>query len=80
MRYLFNPDPSASPQSLGGKGAALAAVEGTEVLVPPWFAVSPEAFKESLGDSAWHALSKARNPRQAKEIIEGLQPCSRLND
>ncbi len=80
MRYVIDPDPSASPQCLGRKGAALAAVKGTDVLIPPWFAVSPEAFKESLGESAWQALSNSPDLCQATEILAGLKPCSRLDE
>lgn len=80
MRYIIDPNPSASPQSLGGKGSALAAVGDSGVLIPPWFAVSPEAFKESLGESAWQALSNSHDPCQVTEIIAGLKPCTRLDE
>jgi len=58
MHFILGMD-SDTPERLGGKAAALAALTGQDVSVPPWFAVAPEAVLESLSASQRQAFSQS---------------------
>jgi len=48
MRFIFHPHMPLSSQRLGGKAAALSALEAKGFPIPPWFAILPEAFEVSV--------------------------------
>jgi len=50
MKFILQPLLPANRAQLGGKAAALAALE--HLPVPPWFVVTPAAFVASVGDVA----------------------------
>ena len=56
MKYIHK---SGTASELGGKGYGLARLQAEGFLVPEWFAMSPEAFKESLNDRQWRAFERA---------------------
>jgi len=53
VKYIRN---SGTSHQLGGKGYGLARLQAEGFLVPEWFAVSPEAFDDSLNDRQRGAL------------------------
>ena len=56
MKYIHK---SGTASELGGKGYGLARLQAEGFLVPEWFTMSPEAFKESLNDRQWRAFERA---------------------
>lgn len=52
MRFVVNADTSTDPLRLGAKAAALAELERAGFPVPPWFVISPDAFRASMRDAA----------------------------
>jgi pyruvate,water dikinase len=50
---------SGTASELGGKGYGLARLQAEGFLVPEWFALSREAFEESLGDRQLRAFERA---------------------
>jgi phosphohistidine swiveling domain-containing protein len=69
MRYIVWPDDCESSARLGGKAAALAALQREALDVPAWFVLAPEAFDAS--QAAAHAQTTA--PRR-----DGRPPASPL--
>ncbi len=59
MKYVVK---SGTAYELGGKGYGLARLETAGFLVPDWFAVSPEAFEDSLNDRGRGALKSGNIP------------------
>ena len=54
-------------QLLGGKAHALAALNAANLAIPPWFVITPDAFKASLIEQQVNDLSVAENPDQFKQ-------------
>lgn len=48
MRFIIHPGEAPAIDRLGGKAAALAALHGSDLAVPAWFVLAPEAFAASL--------------------------------
>lgn len=51
VRSIIFPGEAASGYELGGKAGALAALYEANMPIPPWFVVSPAAFRASLADA-----------------------------
>ncbi len=70
---------SGSRQQLGGKAFALAKLAAADLPIPPWFAVSPDAFLDSLTPEQKAALAcgKIGNIRRA---LRELQPAEAVCD
>ena len=64
-RYTWSPGRDTDPPPLGGKGAALRALNEAGLPVPDWFAVAPAACRDSLPGPAQEALSAGRLPADA---------------
>jgi rifampicin phosphotransferase len=52
MRYIVEPTADAPRQRIGGKAAALATLQRADFPVPGWFALTPDAFDDSLDASS----------------------------
>jgi rifampicin phosphotransferase len=63
VKYIIK---SGSAYELGGKGYGLERLEAEGCLVPEWFAVSPEAFEDSLNDRQRRALEGG--------VVQGIRP------
>ena len=59
MKYILN---SGTACELGGKGYGLARLQAEGFPVPEWFALSQEAFKDSLNDRQRRALERGDGP------------------
>ncbi len=74
MQYIVEPSLGVSPEIVGGKGAALASFADTDILIPPWVAVTPEAFRRCLGEERLRDLAVVTSYLDAKRVIDGLRP------
>ena len=70
---LYILDSSAPRQELGGKAGALAALAGTSLPIPPWFAVSPAAFAASV-TPAQRAACATGGAEAAASALSDLAP------
>ena len=59
---------------IGGKAAALAALDGFEFPIPPWFVVTPDAFYQSLSQQQRRQLEEPERLEAAVRVFEGLRP------
>ncbi len=73
MQYIVEPSPGIPAEVVGGKGAALASLAGTDMLIPPWVAITPEAFRYCLGEERLRDLATTTSCLDARRIIEGLR-------
>lgn len=64
---------ASSPHLLGSKAASLAALQDSNLPIPEWFVVSPEAFWSSLSDKKRRALEKCKNAEEIQNILRDLQ-------
>jgi rifampicin phosphotransferase len=62
------------PHLLGGKAASLAALQHSNLPIPSWFVVSPEAFWLSLGKNLQHELETLTNASDIQELLKSLRP------
>jgi len=59
---------------LGGKASALANLEGLGLPIPCWFAITPEAFYESLGKRRRKELERATGHEQIARLVSDIAP------
>lgn len=50
MTFIFDIDSPSAPEKLGAKAAALLELDRAGLPVPPWFVLSPDAFRASAKD------------------------------
>jgi phosphoenolpyruvate synthase/pyruvate phosphate dikinase len=55
MPYIIYPHETNRTDLLGGKAGALAALAQTELPIPAWLVLSPEAFEASLSQAQCEA-------------------------
>lgn len=74
-RILFPDDVDVNPSRamLGGKAAALSEMNAAGLPVPPWFVVTPAAFKASMSSEAEKLLNKA-DAAQTETILSEIGP------
>jgi pyruvate,water dikinase len=65
MALIVHPGEDASPQAIGGKAGALAALATAGLPVPPWCALTPDAFDVSLTDELHRALQVPSSTAEA---------------
>ena len=70
MKYIRN---SGTDCELGGKGYGLARLQAEGFAVPEWFALSPEAFDDSLNDRQCRAL-EGGDIHEIRSALEDLVP------
>lgn len=68
MKYVRN---SGTAGQLGGKGSGLARLQAEGFPVPEWFALSPEAFQDSLNDRQKRAL-EGGDVREIRSALEDV--------
>ncbi|MGC1620987.1 MAG: PEP/pyruvate-binding domain-containing protein [Candidatus Acidiferrum sp.] len=73
-RFVFR---EGGLQELGGKALALLRLEQAGLPVPPWFVISPPAFKASLTREQIDALSSERVERVKAELLS-LRPSDEI--
>jgi pyruvate,water dikinase len=73
MRYIIGVETTRTDE-LGGKGRSLAALERAGLPVPPWFVVSPTAFRDSVSADRLSGLSEAADFKSLASILDGLSP------
>src|SRR3990172_10222081 len=71
MRYIIHPKDHTDSERLGGKAAALAAVQRADLPVPPWFVLAPEAFYESRNRVERRALEAPASDDTLRSLVEG---------
>lgn len=74
MSYLLHVGSAPEPALFGGKGRALARLGCAGFPVPPWFAVSPQAFEASLSEAQRQVLAQARDAEAVAAVLETLMP------
>ena len=80
MKYIRN---SGTACELGGKGYGLARLQAEGFPVPEWFALSREAFKDSLNDRQRRALDRGDGPEiraALEDVIVSPAVRAELND
>lgn len=73
-RFVFR---EGGLQELGGKALSLQRLERAGLPVPPWFVISPEAFKASLSREQLEALTSER-PESVKSQLLSLKPSAEI--
>jgi rifampicin phosphotransferase len=73
-RFIFH---EGGLQELGGKALALLRLEQADLSVPPWFVISPSAFRASLSAAQIEALASEQPERLNSELIS-LQPSEEI--
>ena len=74
-RFIFR---EGGLQELGGKALALLRLEQAGLPVPPWFVISPPAFKASLTREQVDALSSERVEHVKAELLS-LTPSDEIH-
>ena len=74
MRYIIHPKDHTDSERLGGKAAALAAVQRADLPVPPWFVLAPEAFYASMNKVERRALEAFGSDVALRSLVEGSTP------
>jgi len=72
--YTLTQEGSQGRTRLGGKGASLAQLGLAGLPVPPWFAISPDAFTASLSADQLAALTDATSAEAIRTVLSDLQP------
>jgi len=68
----------ADPRQMGGKAAALAELSRELLPIPPWFAISPQAFELSLNDSQRAQLAAADDSMLLQKLTAQIQPAAEV--
>jgi len=74
MHYIIHPKDHTDSERLGGKAAALAAVQRADLPVPPWFVLAPEAFYASMNNVERWALEAPASDDALRSLVEGPTP------
>jgi pyruvate,water dikinase len=72
MSFLVGPGQGATPERVGGKAAALDRLARAAFPVPPWFAVTPDAFWASLDPAAAAAFRAAVDWEDARRAVASI--------
>jgi pyruvate,water dikinase len=72
VSLLVGPGQGATPERVGGKAAALDRLTRAGFPVPPWFAVTPDAFWASLTPVAADAFRTAADLEQARAAVASI--------
>jgi rifampicin phosphotransferase len=73
-RFVFR---QGGLQELGGKALALLRLEGAGLPIPPWFVISPSAFRTSISREQIEVLTSDRPERMNSELIS-LKPSDEI--
>ena len=73
MNFIFRLGDAPGDKQLGGKAAALAALQGCGVLIPEWFVLLPHAFESSLSEADRHALSEQEHRVENERLLARIK-------
>lgn len=73
MRFIIHPGETQAIDRLGGKAAALAALHGSDLAVPAWFVLAPEAFAASLSEEDRRAAGDDGDWPECPPGLAGVQ-------
>jgi phosphohistidine swiveling domain-containing protein len=79
MRYIITKEMGAGADRIGGKAAPLAALARGGLRIPLWFALTADAFYDSLPVEAQRALSTGR-AEQLAELLRDMTPAAAVLD
>ena len=78
MSDLVGPEDFAARERLGGKAAALAALQRAGFAVPQWFVLAPEAFYAGLAGGERQVLEVAADPAAVRDLVGRIALSPRL--
>jgi len=73
MRFIIHPGETPAIDRLGGKAAALAVLHGSDLAVPAWFVLAPEAFAASLSEGDRRAAGDDGDWPECPPGLAGVQ-------
>lgn len=74
MSYIVQSHDPIDLQLLGGKASALASLGRTNLPIPPWFVVAPEAFYASLPGEGREIESLAQDYEGIQRLLHNMHP------
>ena len=74
MSFVVHARDARTGARLGGKAAALAALEGFEFPIPPWFVVTPDAFYQSLSQQQRRQLEDSEFLEAVATVFKEVRP------
>src|SRR5258708_15573419 len=80
---ILQPNEASASREAGGKAAALAALSNANLLIPPWFVVTPAAFAASLSAeqrAAFEAACSRADSATIEEILNRVQLDARVRE
>jgi len=76
MTWIFTGKDKAGIELLGAKATSLQALRDTDISIPVWFVLSPEAFTDSLPFSERRSLMNARSVAEITGLIDNIEPAT----
>ena len=80
MNWIFTDKDKAGIEQLGSKAASLQALCDTDIPIPAWFVLSPEAFTDSLPFTGRRSLMNARSAAEITGLIDDIEPGTAIID
>jgi pyruvate,water dikinase len=74
MRYVLRGDEAEVDAPLGGKARALAALRDAELPIPPWVALTPDAFVASLTPAQLASLEAGPDAAGLRALVAAVEP------
>src|SRR5262245_32128473 len=74
MTVVIRDDRADTQAPLGGKARALAALRQAGLPIPPWFVVTPDAFRASLSPEQAVTLGAARDAAELRAVVDLVRP------
>src|SRR5579859_6985665 len=75
MPYVIRGEEADMEAALGGKARALLELRRTELSIPAWIVLLPDAFDASLTPAQRATLKDARAGAAIRALVEQVQPC-----
>lgn len=77
-RRIIRFDEQATAAELGGKAAALRALQQTGLPIPPWLVITPAAFAACLSAAQRRDLAATQDPDPVAAILNDIDPGQRI--
>jgi phosphohistidine swiveling domain-containing protein len=71
--YILHPEDSDDFRRLGGKAGNLASLVHTDVVIPSWFVVTPEAFYASVSTEGKGSVPEINNLQPAEKVCVAVE-------
>lgn len=78
MTFVLSSSDGVDLSRMGGKAAALSSLAGTGLRIPAWFVIAPEAFEAGLTAAQRHALLRAEDQKELRELFAAVMPASEV--